>query len=162
MGENGDLFLNKETIKLLRYIKFKLPKVKVETFTNFQYFSEEKAQVILSECLIDSFHCNIDASNERDFFVAKGIKLSVVKENIINFTGMRKKLQNESSLTIHVLTLNTYINAVRHHLKLYPLKLLDHKIKNIKDDFKIIIKQWEQFLDPERCDIEDIESIFLG
>src|SRR3990170_5900467 len=149
VGENGDVFLNKEAIKLLRYIKFKLPKVKVETFTNFQYFSEEKAQIILSERLINSFHCNIDASNERDFFIAKGIKLSVVKENILNFIEMRKKLHNESSLIIHVLTLNTYINAVRYHLKSYPLKLEDHKVKNIKDDFKIIKKQWEQFLDPK-------------
>lgn len=161
IGENGDAFLNKDMIKILRYIKLKLPHIKVEIFTNFQNFTEDKAQIILNEQLITHFCCNIDASNEKNFFVAKGLQLQTVKKNIINFLKIREKLQNKSPLIILVITLNTYINAVRRHLGFYPAKLKNYELIRIEDDFHIIKKQWENILDLKIDKIVKIKAPFL-
>lgn len=147
IGENGDAFLNKDIIKILRYIKFKLPEIKIEVFNNFQNFPKDKAEIILSEKLIDSFRCNIDGSNERNYFLVKRIDLKTVTKNLIDFLEVREKLKNESSLTIAVLTLNSYVKMIYKVFGFYPVKLEELKSKKIPDDFFIIKKQWERLLD---------------
>lgn len=161
VAENGDAFLNKELINILRYIKLKLPQVKVIAATNFQNFTEDKAQIILSEQLIDSFLCNIDASSERNFFAAKGLKLQTVKKNLIDFIKIREKLQNKSSLSIMAVTLNTYINAVHNCLGFYPTKLKDYELRGVEDDFHLIKEQWKNILDPKKDRISKMKTVFL-
>lgn len=163
IGENGDVFLNKECIEILRYIKLKLPRVSVECYTNFQHFTKDKAQTILCERLITDFHCNVDASSKENFFIAKGLDLQTVTKNILDFLELRKKLKNESPLHLHVLTLHSYINAVYHYLGVYPAKLKYHKVDplRIKDDFQSVKKQWQKFLDPEKDKISKIIRLFL-
>jgi hypothetical protein len=111
--------------------------------------------------LISSFFCNIDGSNERNFFVAKGLELATVKKNIVDFLDIRDKLCNGSGLNIVVLTLATYIKAVGYYLGSYPVKLMDHKLVTVKDDFLLIKKNWEKLLDPKKDTISRVTSPFF-
>jgi len=161
IGENGDAFLNKDLIEILRYIKLKLPRVSVGVFTNFQNFTKDKARIILSEQLIGSFCCNIDASNEENYLAAKGLELATVKKNIIDFLEIRKELRNEAGLCIVVLTLATYINAVRYYLGFIPVKLKDRALIRVKDDFRLIKKQWAGHLDPKKDMLAKVTTPFF-
>lgn len=147
VGGNGDAFLNKDLMHILRYIKQEIPNIEVKIFTNFQYFSKEKAETILRERLIDSFCCNIDASNEKNYFNTKRLNMKQVKINLTDFIETRKKLNSDVSLTVFVLTLNSYINAVYNTLGFYPAKLKNFELVHIADDFPLIKKQLEEKLD---------------
>jgi len=160
LGENGDAFLNPDIIRILRYIKSKLPEVKIILFTDFQYFSKDKAQIILGGRLINYFYCNIDGSNERNYFLVKKPDFKVVTKNLIDFLEVRRELKNESKLNIIVLTLNHYIKTIRKNFGFYPVKLQGLKYTNIPDDFSIIKKQWKKLLDSEKDKI--YKSVIIG
>ncbi len=147
VGENGDAFLNEDLIKILRYIKFKLPDVMIEISTNFQHFTKEKAQIILDEKLIDVFCCNVDGSDEENYYNTKRIDFQIVKKNILDFLETRQKSKNKPSLCICILTLNSYIRTIHKNFGFYPLKLKDYRLKNVPDDSSIIKKQWKKLLD---------------
>jgi len=142
IGENGDAFLNKECIEILRYLKIKLPRVFVECYTNFQHLTKDKSEIILSERLIAGFHCNVDSIDKDNYFIAKGLDLAAVTKNIMDFLELRKELKNDSPLHIHVLTLHAYINAVHYYLGVWPVKLKQCKTDppRIKDDFRAVKK----------------------
>src|SRR3989338_3992617 len=55
LGENGDAFLNKDLISILRLIKKELPEVRVVLHTNFQNFTKDKAEILLGEKLVSAF-----------------------------------------------------------------------------------------------------------
>jgi sulfatase maturation enzyme AslB (radical SAM superfamily) len=147
VGGNGDAFLNRDLIHILRYIKQNIPNIEVKIFTNFQNFSKERAETILEERLIDSFCCNIDAANQESYFTIKHLDLKQINKNLTDFVETRKKLNSEVSLTVFVLTLNSYISAVYNTLGFYPTKLKNLELINIKDDFTAIKKQLKKILD---------------
>jgi len=153
IGENGDAFLNKDLIKILRYIKLKLPQISVEIFTNFQNFTEEKAETILGEKLIDKFYCNIDGHNNQNYYNVKKINLEKTKHNLTNFLKIRKKLNIDVPLTVFILTLNNYIHTIYNNFNFYPTKLEDHSLMEVPDDSSIIKKQLKKMLDPEKDNI---------
>ncbi|MBN1385105.1 MAG: radical SAM protein [Elusimicrobia bacterium] len=161
IGENGDAFLNKDVIKILRYVKSKLPEVKIEVYTNFLHLTKEKTVIILSENLIDRFHCNIDGSNSENYFYVKRADYKTFEENLIDFLEIRKQLNNKTPLFIHVLTLRSYINTVRYHLGTWPIKLKDKKLRHIKDDFAVIKRNWEKLIDSDKDRITRVLDIFL-
>lgn len=147
VGENGDAFLNKDIIEILRYIKLKLPGIKTILFTNFQNFSKEKAQIILNEKLLDHIICNIDGSNERNYFLVKRMDYNITKKNLLGFLEIRKELKSDVNLDIYVITLNRYIKTIRRNFGFYPSKLQEKRYRKIKDDFETIENQWEKVLD---------------
>lgn len=147
VGENGDAFLNKDLLKILRYIKFKLPYVRIEIATNFQHFTKEKTQIILNEKLIDVFRANVDGSDEENYYNVRRIDFKIVKKNILDFLEIRQKLENKAPLWICILTLNNYIRTIRKNFGFYPLKLKDYRLKSVSDDSLIIKKQWKRILD---------------
>lgn len=147
VGENGDAFLNKDLIKILRLIKSKLPDMKVELYTNFQNFTKDKAETILREKLVDSFWCDMDAADARNYYDVKKLDLAVVKNNLKNFLDLRKKLGSDATLGILVLTLNHYITTIHRKLGRYPAKLKDAGLGNMPDDFLAVKKEYERLLD---------------
>ncbi|MFH0876156.1 MAG: radical SAM/SPASM domain-containing protein [archaeon] len=149
LGENGDAFLNKDLIKILRYIKEQTPKLRVALSTNFQNFTKEKAEIILREDLVDSFTCNIDGSDNQNYFEVKKLTLNRTKINLFTFLKLRKELKSKASLRILVLTLNNYIQTIHNNFKFYPTKLKDPKLRKIPDDFKAIKKQISRKLGPK-------------
>ncbi|MGF3555233.1 MAG: radical SAM/SPASM domain-containing protein [Thermoplasmatota archaeon] len=160
IGENGDAFLNKDLIKILRYIKSRLPQIRVEIFTNFQNFTEEKAEIILGEKLMDKVYCNIDGYNNQNYYNVKKLDLDKTKYNLINFLKIREKLNVYVPLTFFVLTLNNYIHTIHNNFDFYPTKLKDHNLRNVPDDFSIIKKQLKEILDPKKDNI--IKSWVMG
>lgn len=148
VGENGDAFLNKDFIRILRLIKFKLPLVKITIATNFQNFTEEWAEIILKEKLIDVFYSNIDGSNEKNYFNMKKMNFNNSRNNLIDFLKIRKKLNFYPPLNISVVTLNRYIRTIYYNFGFYPVKLKDYRLIDIPDDFLIIKKQLEEMLMP--------------
>ena len=161
IGENGDAFLNKQTIEILRYIKSKLPGIKIEVYTNFLNLTKEKSKVVLNEKLIDYFHCNIDGSNNENYFYVKRADYGIFKKNLIDFLEIRRQLNSRAPLFIHVLTLKSYINTVRYHLGTWPIKLKDRRLVRIKDDFPAVKRYWKQFIDPDKDTITRSVDIFL-
>lgn len=160
-GENGDALLNKDLIEILRYIKAKLPQASIGLNNSFYHFNKDLAKVILGEHLIDRFCCTVGGSNEEEYFIVKGLALNTVRKNIIDFLEVRKNIQNTSSLTIRVLTLNAYINVVRRSLGSYPCKLKNEGLRKGKDDFKIIKKQFKEFIDSKKDKVERTNKICL-
>ncbi|MFH1551656.1 MAG: radical SAM/SPASM domain-containing protein [bacterium] len=150
IGENGDAFLNKDIIEILRYIKLKIPQAKIVLFTNFQYFTKDRAEIILKEGLIHSFFCNIDGSTAKNYFYVKKLDLNNTKHNLIDFLKIRKKLNRDFPLTVFILTLHNYIHTIYNHFNFYPTKLKNRNFISIADDFTIIERQLEKILNPTR------------
>jgi hypothetical protein len=149
IGENGDAFLNKDIIEILRYMRSKLTGVEIGVFTNFQHFTGDKAEVILGERLVDNVACNIDGAREADYFEMKRIELGIVRKNIRDFLMVRKELESKVPLSILVLTMKDYVRAIRANFGFYPKKLGWKKPKKLSDGFKAIKREWSPMLDVE-------------
>lgn len=148
LGEEGDAFLNKEFLKIARYIKQKLPNVTVELFTNFQNFSEDLTFAILNEKLVDNFRCNIDGSTAQNYFFVKNLNLDTVLTNLKNFIKIRESLNSNAGLIIFVITLNNYIHTIKDRLGFYPRNLENMELKNIPDDFIKVEKLLKKIIVP--------------
>jgi len=146
VGENGDAFLNKDLIKILRYIKSNLLNVKVTFATNFQNFTKDKSELILGEKLIDEFFCDIDGSNSRNYYQVKKLDYQRTMKNLKDFLEVRG--ESKFSLTIVVITLNRYIKTIYHSFGFYPSKIKDISLKDIPDDFCLIEKQIKKMIRP--------------
>ncbi len=149
LSENGDCFFNPDLIKIMRYIKQKLPGIKTEMFTNFQLFTKEKSEIMLKEKLIDSVRFNIDGHNERNYFAVKKISLETVKKNILDFIEIRRKYDSNVGLIMYILSLQRYVQAIRDHLRVSPVKLKE-RIYNVIDNSRIIPEQFQAVLDPTK------------
>lgn len=152
IGENGEPFLNDGIIKILRFIKSKAPHISVCVFTNFDKFTEDKAEIILREKLINRFHCNIDGSTHSNYFNVKRLDLENTKNNLISFIKIRKSLNREVPLTIYVTTLHNYISIIHKNFGFYPLKLKDYTLIKTPDDFSLIKEEYEKMLEPSKGD----------
>ena len=162
VGENGDAFLNKEFVPILRYIRQQLPRIQIEFFTNFQYFTKDKSSLFLNEGLLDRVICNIDGGNPADYFAVKRLPYERVKEHIVDFLDLRKSLMMTVPLTMQVLTADYYIKAVQQNLGSNPLRLIgpekhcDTHARNIRS----ITTEWQGLLDPGQDRIAPATSIF--
>ncbi len=136
IGENGDAFLNKELIEILRYIRAKISNIKVILYVNFQHLNKDLSGIILKEKLADVIRCNIDGSNARNYFAVKRLDYNLVMDNISAFLRQRKELKCGTHLAVSVLTLNSYIHTIYNNFKFYPAKLSDLELIKIKDDFR--------------------------
>lgn len=160
IGENGEAFLNNDLIKILRFIKSKLPYIKVSVSTNFSNLTKDKAEIILGEELIDDFRCNIDGSANSNYFNVKRLELQNIRYNLINFLEIRKRLNSDAPITIQILTLHDYIYTIYNNFGFYPLKLRDHNLINVPDDFLLVKEEYEKMLNPEKDKI--IKPIIFG
>jgi MoaA/NifB/PqqE/SkfB family radical SAM enzyme len=150
LGENGDAFLNRELINMLRYIRLKAPEVKTEIYNNFQHVTREKTEIILKDRLIDSFHLNIDGSNAKNYYEVKRLDFSNTMKNLADFLETREKLRIDVPLTVHILTLHHFISSIYDHFGFLPGKLGDPALAEVPDDLPAIKKQVEQMLDMKK------------
>lgn len=147
IGENGDAFLNKDIIKILRFIKLRMPDIFIEVNTNFQNFTKDKAEIILKENLLDHVICNIDGSTKKNYFNVKKIDLDNTMENITDFLRIRNEIKSILDINIVILSLRRYIDAIYNNLGFYPDELEGSNLIKIEDDTLIIKKQLEKILD---------------
>lgn len=147
LGENGDAFLNKNIIEMLRYVKLKLPEIRVILYSNFQNFKEEQMDIILREKLASVIRTNIDGFDAENYFYAKRLKLDDTDRKIKEFIKKRKEFSSNVSLSISVLTLNRYINSIKNNFGFYPAKMTDQKCLDKEDDFEKIKDKYTKILD---------------
>ena len=137
VGENGDVFLNKEAIEIFRYIKKRL-NVQIYCTTNFQHLTEEMSEIILREGLIDDFGMNIDGFSAENYFSVKKLDLNNTMKNINAFRRMREKYDAKVALTISCVSLKKYIQAVQGYFGRPPLKMTDPAMLEVEDDSHLV------------------------
>jgi sulfatase maturation enzyme AslB (radical SAM superfamily) len=147
VSANGDGFLNKEIIKILRLIKKRVPHIKVVCFTNFRSFTKDKIDIVLREKLIDNIGCNIDGANAQNYYQVKRTDYKLVKEHLFYFIKLRRRLWRDVPLLISALTLYDYVWSIRKGLNITPLKTPNIDMSNIWDDFELIKQEFMQILD---------------
>lgn len=149
LSENGDCFFNPDLIKIMRYIKEKMPWIKTEMFTNFQLFSKEKSETMLKEKLIDNVCFNIDGHNETNYFAVKKISLKTVKKNLFDFIETRNKYDSNVGLVMYILSLQRYVKEIKGSFGFSPTKLKE-RIYDVIDNSRIIPEQFQAIMDPSK------------
>ena len=141
-GENGDSFLNRDLVKILRLIKFKLPQIKIVFATNFQNFTEDKIEIILNEKLIDELSCDIDSFDKKVYYQIKKLDFYNTMSNLMDFLKIRKKTNYHLPLNINIVPYNDYIRAIHYNLGVKPIKIKKY-IKTTENfsDIESILKK---------------------
>lgn len=162
VGENGDAFLNKRFVTILRYIRTVLPNVKVELFTDFQYFTKDKADIFLRERLVNTYTCNIDGASPNDYFAVKRIPYERVKRNLLDFLDIRRSLDVTAPLRMQILTADYYIKTVQQHFGADPVRLTGHEKRCVPhaESVDSIKATWRAALDMEQDHIAPATSVF--
>ena len=115
IGENGDCFLNKEAITILRRIKARKPDMSVLVWTDMQFFTPEKMEIVVRERLLDFVGLNIDGASDHSFAAVKRLSSKYTREHLPIFIELREKYGATIPLTIQSLTMRHYVDAVPHH-----------------------------------------------
>lgn len=147
--ENGDGFMNPNIIKIMEYIKEKIPNVEIEIYTNFQNFTPEKIEYILDNNLLDSIVCNVDWSNPSQYMAVKWMDFYKVINNIKYFIEYRNKIWSNLWLNIQVLTQRHFVETIYKNFWFYPKKFTWNNYENLIDDFEDTKKMLEKFINPK-------------
>lgn len=149
IGENGDAFLNKDAISILRLIRRELPHVKILCFTNFRTLTPDIIDIILKENLLYYVGCNIDGASDETYHAVKRTDFKKVMEHLNYFIANRRKWRRDIPLGVGMLTLFAYVHAIQNNFGCLPLKYTNRNIKiaDIKDDAGEIKKVISPLLD---------------
>ncbi len=123
LGENGEAIYNDDFLKILRYIREKLPEAVINMSNNFSMMKEDIAETILTERLFDSMQVNIDGHDAASYNAAKGINFNVVIRNLKKFLEIRSKVNPTFDLGINVAPLFEYTMTVGSKFKSIPVNL---------------------------------------
>jgi len=141
-GENGDAFLNKDLIRILRLIKSKLPQIKIILATNFQNLTKDKAEIILNEKLVDKLSCNIDSFDKEIYYQIKKLNFYNAMGNLMNFLEARKRSNYCLPLAVNVVPYNDYIKAIHYNFEIKPIKIKKYvKTTETFPDIEFILKK---------------------
>lgn len=118
VSENGEALYNKDFLKIVRYIKEKLPNTAVNLLSNFGLVTEEMSRALLSEKLLSSLQVNIDGHDADSYKSVKGISYTSVIRNVKTFLKLREELDPEFDFAINVMpafeyayTISTFFGA---------------------------------------------------
>ena len=136
IGENGDCFINRDAIDVLRHIKRKAPDMAVFVWTDLQTFTPEKMEIVVSERLLSTVGLNIDGATNDTFAAVKRLDMEYVREYLPFFIALQEKHQVKMPLFIISLTMRHYVDAVRSHLGRNPFRIRDEALLDTKDDFE--------------------------
>ena len=135
IGENGDCFMNKEAIEILRYIKKKYPEAGVYVWTDLQFFTPEKMEIVVRERLLTSIGFNVDGASEHSFSAVKRLSSEYVRGRLPILLELRERYGAHIPLTIISLTMRHYVDAVRTAFGRDPVRIADPKQLDIEDDY---------------------------
>jgi len=137
-GENGDLFINKNAMEILRYAKLKIPQAVKFCSVNLQNMSEDIIRDIVGERLFDAISFNIDGFDDASFRAQKRIPIKYVNQYLSYILRMREECNSPLRVIISVLTLRHYAKAAVATLGKVPSKIHDLNDIWIDDDYKKI------------------------
>ena len=133
VSENGDPLTNPDMLKILRYIKQKLPNISVSLFSNFQLMTQEIAEPLLAEKLIKAIYINLDSIDEKHYKQLKGLNLKIVLKNLKDFMITRNSIYPTMPIGIIIIPLQKYIQETIIRLQFAPKKLSPENIINYKE-----------------------------
>jgi len=149
VGENGDCFINKDIVEILRYLKARNPVrgpdwqqfLYVSVFTDLQNFTPAIMETVCKEGLISFVGLNVDGASEETFSATKRLSSRYVKEYLPEFIRLREKYSAKIELGVLSLTMRHYVDAVRKHLNRDPIRVRDPEQLKMADDFEQIKAQ---------------------
>jgi hypothetical protein len=141
IGENGDCFINKEAIEILRYIKTMRPDISIAVYTDAQFFTEEKIDIVLREQLMNFVGINIDGASAEKFYATKCLDSKHHEQFLSTFSRLRDKYKATTRLDVLSLTMRHYVDAVRTHLNHDPIRIENQSFLDLDDDFELIKKK---------------------
>ncbi|KYZ75277.1 hypothetical protein AXX12_14050 [Anaerosporomusa subterranea] len=159
LGENGDLFLNKACLEIMRYIRIKCPTMGITIFTNFQNANQAILETIHKEKLVDFVNCNIDSVNEDMYHRIKGIDLSKVLKNLKLFFDLRRQYASNIPVQIYSITLYTYVKAIYDNFGVLPAKADRCMGESIYDDFDETRSYLEKLIDPAIDRVTKVDKV---
>ena len=113
ISENGEALYHPEFLKIVRYIKQKLPDVPMNFLSNFGLLTPEISKALLKEKLLSSVQVNIDGHDEASYKAVKGISFKSVIKNLKHFLDMREKYDPEFDFCINVMPAFEYAATVK-------------------------------------------------
>ena len=146
VGENGDLFLNPDFVRILKEIRHRVPEAKVELYNHFFLFSPEISEILIKQSLVDSIFTNIDGIDE-NYFQTKSIPFKRTFDNLKFFLEKRRKEDHSQiSLNVRVLTHAKYCRTVFRNFGVWPAKYNpNHELP--KDDYNEVSNLLKPILD---------------
>ncbi len=149
VGENGDFFLHKDCLEILKMLRSSLPGVKIQCFSNFRLFTNDKIDAVLRHNLLDYVGCNIDGANAKNYSMVKKGDYPATTENFLYFVSQRKRLWRDIPILLSALTFHDYVKGIYFNLGILPCKV-DINLKDIDkiaDDFSETMDQYRHLLD---------------
>lgn len=138
-GENGDAFINKNCMDILRYAKEKLPLAQKTVITNLQNLPADKIDELIENEFVDCIGLNIDGFDETSFFASKGLSLAHISEKLPKIIRAREKYQTSLRLHINILPVRTYVMTTVRVLGKLPRKLKNLNHLFLEDDSEKIL-----------------------
>jgi hypothetical protein len=148
IGENGDAFINKDAIEILRYIKQKMPSAWINVWTDLQFFTPEKMEIVVRERLLNSVGLNVDGASDRSFSAVKRLAFEHVQRLLPTFIALRERYGVEIPLTVISLTMRHYVDAVRTQFGRDPVRVKDPALLELADDFAAVEAMIRPMLKP--------------
>lgn len=149
VGENGDSFINKYAVDILRYIKNKNPSYNIFCVTNFQNLAPEKSEIIIREQLVNSICLNIDGSTKSNYYAVKKLDLDLVMDvNLRAFLNFRDEYNRSIPIYFSILSMNNYIKAVQTRFGRLPHRLTDPDAVHMADDTEETEKMLRAWIRP--------------
>jgi len=81
----NEFFLYPDAMKVLRYMKKKLPTTKVVLFTNASTLNEETSNMIIKEKLVHQLNFSMDAFKKETYERVRGLNYEKVMKNVLYF-----------------------------------------------------------------------------
>jgi len=147
LGENGDLFLNGEALKMLRRIRTVLPSASIEIYNHFRMISPAISDALLGENLVDAVFSNVDGT-ERTYREVKKTDFDKSFANLRYFIGKRAETGKRVPISIRVMTLRYYSDVLRGNFGVKPAHVPGESL-NETDDFPAVEKLLKGIIDPE-------------
>jgi len=123
VSENGEALYNQDFLKILRYIKKKLPDISINFLSNFGLMTAEISETLLKEKLLTSAQVNIDGHNAGSYKAAKEISFKSVIKNVKYFLQMREKYDPNFDFCINVMPAAEYAITVSQSFHVLPDRL---------------------------------------
>ena len=156
VSENGEALYNPDFLKIVRYIKEKLPSTAVNLLSNFGLVTEEMSRALLSEKLLSSLQVNIDGHDADSYKAVKGISYTSVIRNVKTFLKLREEFDPEFNFQINVMPAFEYAYTVSTFFHAPPDRAKDPIPYS---DFDISVESLRQFV-PENVRITHSKSGF--
>lgn len=131
LSENGEAILNRDFLKIARYIRKQLPNVRIDLMSNFLSFDQELSDVLVRERLVDAVTVNIDGHDKQSYEAVKRIDYDTVISNLKAFNDVHVHYQSDIDVLINAMPYYEYDHVVRSVFQTAPVNYVVPRIDAI-------------------------------